>query len=279
MDPLEAVAFQSLADQNGFDIFVRTGNASRVANVGRFGMRPKPAGVYQKTNKAASFPGVVLYHGEDVEKGKKDVRNIRRPHSTHSKRALRGLRALARERLRLDKLAPGIFGVRDSAGNLIYGDIDIHGVYRRADGQRRADRVGGLTFVPLFNAKLMETGLYGPSLLAHRNVAPKGPGARKPARKTPMVTKRYGVLPHHPIQHGAHDAWAKRNDTAYAGGVNMGPLPGVIHFQPNAKPRHIPTVAGYKRVLESLGHGRNYTEAAWLNGHKRDTLVARHAGR
>ena len=108
--------------------------------------------------------------------------------------------------------------------------------------------------MPLFNDELMKTGLYGPSLLEFR---------------TPMLTKRYGVLPYHPIQHGAHDAWARRNDESYANGLNMGPLPGVIHFRPNAKPSHIATVAGYQDVLRSLGHEGNYTAAAWAKGRSR----------
>ena len=205
----------------------------------------------------------MLYEDKDVEKAHLDLYEARRRDRSHKGAAYRLSRALAREDLYPDESAPGMSVVRDGTGNTIYGDIDIHGVYSRREG-RSAGRIGGRTFVPLFNAELMKTGLHAPSLLKNG---------------TPMVTKRYGVLPHHPIQHGAHDAWAKRNDTSYAGGVNMGPLPGVIHFQPNAKPRHIPTVAGYKRILQSLGHGRNYTEAAWSNGQKRDAFVARLAGR
>lgn len=250
LDPLEASAFQSLADELGFHIFVRTGNASRVANVGLPGLRPKMAGVYQKTNKSAFAAGLVVYTDEQREQARNDLAAIRHPHSTH---AALSARVLAREDLHLRELRPGTHGLRDGAGNFIYGDIDIHGVYRPRE-RGVAQRVEASTFVPLFNAKLGETGLHSPSLLEHG---------------TPLVPKDFGVLPFHAIQHGAHDEWSERNDESYAGGVNMGPLPGVIRFSLGSKPYHISTVPRYRDVLASLGLDSTYTAAAWANGRNR----------
>jgi insecticidal toxin complex protein TccC len=251
LHPIEASAFRSLADEHGWDVFVRTGNASRVANVGRPGLRPKMAGVYQKTNKDAFAAGLVVYTEEQRAKARNDLDAIRHPDPAHS--AL-SARVLASEKLNLRQLGPGTYGVRDGAGNFIYGDIDIHGVYRRSKGSSRAQRVGARTFVPLFNDKLSGTGLHSPSLLEFG---------------TPLMAKEFGVLPFHAIQHGAHDEWRERNDESYAGGVNMGPLPGVIHFRPGAKPYHIATVPQYREVLASLGLDSTYTAAAWSNGRNR----------
>lgn len=251
LHPREARAFQSIADEHGLDVFVRTGNASRVANVGRPGLRSKMAGVYQKTNKGAFAAGLVVYTDEEIERAQNDLHAIHHPDPAHSELSAR---VLADEKLSLRELRPGTYGVRDGAGNFIYGDIDIHGVYRRRDGGSHAERVAASTFVPLFNAKLSETGLHSPSLLENG---------------TPLVPKDFGVLPFHAIQHGAHDEWRERNDESYAGGVNMGPLPGVIHFRPGAKPHHISTVPHYRDILASLGLDSTYTSAAWSNGRNR----------
>lgn len=251
LHPAEAEVFQSLADSQQYDIFVRAGNDARVANLGRYGMRSKPAAIYQKTNKGDFLPGAVLYPKQDRGKGKNDLRRASSYEPTQSGRSNRLPRTLARERWSLGKLTPDWLGVRDAAGNLVYGDIDLHGVYHHRPGQKRADRIAGRKFVPLFNDELMKTGLYAPSLLRFG---------------TPMVKKKYGVLPHHPIQHGAHDAWPKRNDKKYAGGVNMGPLPRVIHFRPNASAKYLPTVEDYQKALASLGHERTYTADAWKKG-------------
>lgn len=250
----EAFVFQSLADRHRYEIFVRTGHVSRVANVGHPGLRPKPAGVYQKTCKENRFPGLVIYRDNELAKAKCDLAAIDRPDPLH---ASHSLRMLAAEGLRLRPLTHALQGVRDAAGNFFYGDIDIHGVYRRvADGQ--AERVDADTFVPLFNADLIATGLHAASLLEYG---------------TPMLEKEFGVLPHSPVQHGAHDEWSERNDASYAGGVNMGPLPGVIHFRPGAKPHHVATVAHYRDILASLGQDRVYTSEAWTNGRNRLAAV------
>ena len=251
LHPLEAGALQSLADEHGFDIFVRTGNASRAANVGLPGLRPKMAGVYQKTNKGEFAAGLVVYTDAQRERGRQDLDAIAQPDPAHSDLTAR---VLAGEALNLRELAPGIYAVRDGAGNFIYGDIDIHGVYRRRGAGRSAEPIGASSFVPLFNAKLSETGLHRPSLLEYG---------------TPLVPKDFGVLPFHAIQHGAHDEWSERNDESYAGGVNMGPLPGVIHFRPGATPYHISTVPQYRDVLASLGLESVYTAAAWSKGRNR----------
>lgn len=254
LHPREAVVFQSLADRHRYEIFVRTGHVSRAANVGRPGLRPKPAGVYQKTSKENRFPGLVVYRDNELVKAKRDLLAIDHPDPRH---ASRSLRVLATEGLRLRPLTDALHGLRDAAGNFLYGDIDIHGVYRRvADDQ--AERIGAGTFVPLFNADLTATGLHAASLLEYR---------------TPMHEKEFGVLPHPPVQHGAHDEWSERNDAAYAGGVNMGPLPGVIHFRPGVKPHHVATVTHYRDILASLGQKGVYTSAAWTNGRNRLAAV------
>lgn len=248
LHPREASVFQSVADDYLFDIFVRTGNASRVQNVGRAGLRPKPAGIYQKTSKDA-FAGLVVY--SDREKGSGDLDAVRHPDPLHS---TRWARVLAEEGMHLRELAPGAFGVRDRACNFIYGDIDIHGVYQRNAERHWAKRITAHTFVPLFNDRLLRTGLYSRSLLEHGTL---------------MKPKDFGVLPHHPIQHGAHDEWPQRNDPSYAGGVNMGPLPGVISFGPGKRAQYISTVPQYRDILASLGCDDPYTGPAWSNGRNR----------
>ncbi len=249
LHPHEKHTFQKLADRYRYDIFVRTGHISRVANIGRPGLRPKPAGVYQKTSKN-KFPGLVLYEQKEADKAQRDLADISRADRAGTPY---GLRVLANEGLRLRALGQGVLGVRDGAGNFFYGDIDIHGVYRRI-APNRAERVDAATFVPLFNADLVATGLHEASLLEHG---------------TPITPKDFGVLPHSPIQHGAHDEWRERNDASYSGGVNMGPLPGAIHFRPGQQAYHVPTVAQYRDILASFGQERTYTEAAWANGRNR----------
>lgn len=248
LHPREANVFQSIAEDYLFDIFVRTGNASRVQNVGRPGLRPKPAGIYQKTSKEA-FAGLVIY--SDREKGSRDLDAVRHPDPVHSTRSAR---VLAEEQMHLRELAPGAFGVRDRACNFIYGDIDIHGVYQRVAKRHWARRIAAEIFVPLFNDRLMRTGLHRPSLLE---------------QGTLMKPKDFGVLPHHPIQHGAHDEWSQRNDESYAGGVNMGPLPGVIYFRPRMRAQYVSTVPQYRDILASLGCDDPYTGPAWSNGRNR----------
>lgn len=254
LHPREPETFQRLADRHRYDIFVRTSHASRVANVGRVGMRPKPEALYRKTGRAPSVPGMIVYADSEIEQAKRDLAAIHHPDQLHASLAMR---VLATEGLRLRPLGDGIHGVRDGAGNFFYGDIDIHGVYQRT-GPKRARQVDARTFVPLFNAELTGTGLYSASLLEYR---------------TPMLEKDFGVLPYSPIQHGAHDEWARRNDPFYAGGVNMGPLPGVIHFRPGEKPRYVSTVAHYRDILASLGQESVYTAEAWAHGRNRLAAV------
>lgn len=243
----EAAAFQTLADRHHFEIFVRTGHVSRTANVGRPGLRPKPAGVYQKTNKGAFASGLVVYPKSQAAKAQADLHAINHPdpeHATHS------ARVLATEELSLCPLGPDMQGLCDGKGNLFYGDIDIHGVYAR-DETGAFVPVDGATFVPLFNADLTATGLHAASLLE--------PG-------TKMEPKDFGVLPHSPIQHGAHDEWSERNNASYAGGVNLGPLPGVIRFRPRMPVQHVATVAHYRDILASFEQKRVYTGEAWSHG-------------
>jgi hypothetical protein len=249
LHPRERRAFQKLADRHRYDIFVRTGHISRVANIGRPGLRPKPAGIYQKTSKN-TFPGLVTYEQNEASKAQRDLKAIRRADRAD---APRGLRVLANEGLRARPLGQGALGVYDGAGNFFYGDIDIHGVYRRVAADC-AERVDADTFVSLFNADLVATGLHKASLLEYG---------------TPLTPKEFGVLPYSPIQHGAHDEWQERNDASYASGVNMGPLPGVIHFRPRQQAYHVSTVAQYRDILASFGLERTYTEAAWANGRNR----------
>lgn len=250
LHPREAAAFQALADQHRYEIFVRSGHVSRVANVGRPGVRPKPAGVYQKTNKGRFAAGLVIYPSADLEKAKRDLAAMRDVDAEHATLAAR---VLAAEGLNVKALGQDVLGVHDRAGNLFYGDIDIHGVYRRG-ADALAEPIAAHTFVPQFNVRLVATGLHAPGLLKPRTAA---------------VRKDFGVLPHSPIQHGAHDEWVQRNDASYAGGVNMGPLPGVIHFRPEAKPYHIATVGHYRDILTLLGRDTIYTADAWSNGRNR----------
>ncbi len=246
----EAEAFENLAKEKQLDIFVRTGTVTRTMNVGRPGLRPKPAGIYQKTSKDAYLPGLVLYKACEEKKGRSDLATVHNPDPHH---APLSMQVLATEGFHLRPVGDDYLGLRDQAGNFVYGDIDIHGVYaRQADGP--AIKIPAEQFVPLFNAQLMETGLHGPHLLE---------------TNTEMKEKEYGVLPYSPIQHGAHDEWTERNNTKYAGGVNMGPLPGVIHFSPDAPPYSIESVPQYREALKLLKRDEEYVGASWANGRNR----------
>lgn len=98
-------AFQGHAHGTGIDIGVRKGNPSRIPHIGAPGSRPKPEGLYSKTEKAdpdtkglvTAKPGGVIV--KDDYRGMFDV-------------------------------ASGETVVRDDAGNSIHGDIDLHGAYR-----------------------------------------------------------------------------------------------------------------------------------------------------
>jgi insecticidal toxin complex protein TccC len=256
LHPREAEVFQRLADRYRYEIFVRTSDVSRANNVGRPGLRAKPAGVYPKTNKDKTpfAIGLVIYRDGDEPKWNRDLETIHHPDPA---RASLALQVLAKEGLGVRPLGCGMHGLRDGAGNFFYGDIDIHGVYRRT-GPDRSERIDARTFVPQFNGDLTATGLHASSLLEYG---------------TPMWQKDFGVLPYSPIQHGAHDEWSERNDPNYAGGVNMGPLPGVIHFRRGATPRYVATVAQYKDILASLGQAQTYSSDAWTNGRNRLAAV------
>jgi insecticidal toxin complex protein TccC len=215
-------------------------------------MRPKPAGVYQKTSKGSYMPGLVGYEAEEDDRGMSDVRSIRHPHHD----APNSLQVLSEEGYSLRDLGEGMLGLRDEAQNFIYGDIDIHGVYKQEEGDSKATMIDASTFVPLFNERLIATGLHSPDLLEYGTVARE---------------KDFGVQPWSPIQHGAHDEWDRRNDTTYAKGVNMGPLPGVIHFSPDPQmtPSYIGTTSLYQGELEGLGRDDIYTPEAWAKGNTR----------
>ena len=246
----EAAAFQALAVEYKWDIFVRTGTSARTSNVGESDRRPKPAGIIQKTSKDSCHPGWVLYKVGERKKSEKDIAEINHP---DPRRASTSLMVLAGEGFHLEPLNADVFAVLDGAGNVVYGDIDIHGVYAvRPDGS--AEKISADVFVRLFNEKLLATKLHGPGLLKNG---------------TEMNEKEYGVMPYSPIQHGAHDDWTERNNPDYAGGVNMGPLPGVIHFSPDEAPYHIGTVPQYQECLNAMGRGGEYIPEAWANGRNR----------
>jgi insecticidal toxin complex protein TccC len=249
----EAAVFQELAAEKHWDIFVRTGTSTRTINVGCIGVRPKPGGMYRKTSKDAVHPGLVSRKASEVEEGCEEVDTINHPpqHAPFS------LQVLAEEGFHWREIGADILGMRDQAGNFIYGDIDIHGVYaRQPDGS--FEKISASIFVPLFNERLMATGLHGPELLESTTL---------------MKEKEYGVLPYWPVQHGAHDEWTERNNEDYAGGINMGPLPGVIHYSRgaarDAAPYHIATVPQYQDVLKSFNRDKEYVGPAWSNGRNR----------
>jgi hypothetical protein len=246
----EAAAFQELAAEKHWDIFVRTGTSTRTMNVGRPGLRPKPPGLYRKTSKDAVQPGLVSRKASEEKQGREELDRINNPDPRH---ASLSIQVLAEEGLHWRAIGADILGVRDQAGNFIYGDIDIHGVYARQPDES-VEKIPAGIFVPLFNERLMATGLHGPQLLESATL---------------MKEKEYGVLPYSPIQHGAHDEWTERNNEDYAGGVNMGPLPGVIQFSRDAAPYYIATVPQYRDVLKSFNRDKEYVGPAWSNGNNR----------
>ncbi|MFL5912223.1 MAG: hypothetical protein ACJ768_16820 [Gaiellaceae bacterium] len=81
------------------------------------------------------------------------------------------------------------------------------------------------------------------------------------------------------IQHGAHDAWDKRNDMSYAGGINAGPLPGVINFPSQGAPQVDYTTAAYHQRLGGEGQGGTYSAEAWQKGAARDKAVREQAAK
>ncbi len=211
LHPKEATAIQRCANELRWCIYVRAGNPARLLHVTDTGeplrepVRPKPAGLYQKTDKK---DGRVFVDGR-------------------------------------------LF--RDAAGNAFCGDIDLHGVYRKNEFGE-FEEIDPELFVPAMNTALETTGLHVPWRLAPR---------------TPMICGPYDVFPHSPIQHGAHDGWSERNNASYAGGVNMGPQPGVIRFAPDEMPRYFVSTQRYHDDLAVHGKAVAYTSEAWTMGRNR----------
>lgn len=97
----EATALKAQAVKTETDIYVRDGNPARLPHVGRKGTRPKPAGLYNKTDKTGGFPGLVVTGSEALD--------------NHSG-------------LGFHPEPSGL--VRDSHGNTVHGDIDLQRVDR-----------------------------------------------------------------------------------------------------------------------------------------------------
>ncbi|CCV28351.1 putative insecticidal toxin complex protein [Yersinia enterocolitica (type O:9) str. YE212/02] len=124
---IEYNALRSLAKEKGWDINVRTGNQARVQYVGLKGYRPKPAGVYQKTNKEGDYQGLVLYKEHEYQKGLIDVEHINNP----AKNAMDSIKVLGQEGFHLQKSVIGgntYYLLVDKFENKVYGDIDLHSV-------------------------------------------------------------------------------------------------------------------------------------------------------
>ena len=252
----EYKAIHRVAVEKSWHVNVRTGNSARVSYVGRMGFRPKPAGVYQKTFKGENNEGLVLYTADQSEKAKQDVQTIKNP-SAHAPEALQ---VLSREGFRLDLINEEQAALVDGFGNAVYGDIDIHSVLDESGRQ-----VAPEEWVPVLNAALESTGLHkAENLLGWGNNS---------------LTKTYGVKAHSPIQHGAHDEWHERNDETYAGGINMGPQPGVLNIRGLARVTdyELFTTEQYREYMRNFARDgdRVYTEAAWNKGAARANPVSR----
>lgn len=79
-------------------------------------------------------------------------------------------------------------------------------------------------------------------------------------------------MAHSVIQHGAHDDWSERNNENYAGGINMGPQPGVINISGASKrARLFATTDEYRTYLqENAAVGDTvYSANSWRAGNKR----------
>lgn len=252
----EYKAIHRIAVEKSWHVNVRTGNSARVSYVGRVGFRPKPAGVYQKTFKGDDNEGLVLYTAEQTEKGKQDVQTIKNP-SPHAPEALQ---VLSREGFRLDLINEEQAALVDGFGNAVYGDIDIHSVL-----DENGRQVAPEEWVPVLNEALESTGLHkAENLLGWGNYS---------------LTKTYSVKAHSPIQHGAHDEWHERNDETYAGGINMGPQPGVLNIRGRASltDYELFTTEQYREYMRNFARDGDsvYTEAAWKKGAARVNPVSR----
>lgn len=252
----EYKAIHRLAVEKTWHINVRTGNSARVFYVGKMGFRPKPAGVYQKTYKGENNDGLVLYTADQAEKARQDLQTINTP-SAHAPEALQ---VLSQEGFRLQPINEEQSALVDGFGNAVYGDIDIHSVLAENGNQ-----VAPEEWVPALNAALESTGLHKADNLF-------GWGDHS-------LTKTYGVKAHSPIQHGAHDEWHERNDETYAGGINMGPQPGVLNIRglSSLNDYELFTTKQYRSYMKDFAsYGDSvYTEAAWQKGAARVNPVNR----
>jgi insecticidal toxin complex protein TccC len=252
----EFKAIHRVAVEKTWHVNVRTGNSARVDYVGKMGFRPKPAGVYQKTFKGDKNEGLVLYTGDQAEKAKQDVHTINNP----SADAPEALQVLSKEGFRLDVINEEQAALADGFGNQVYGDIDIHSVLDENGGF-----VAPEVWVPALNTALESTGL-------HKAENLRGWGNYS-------LTKPYGVKAHSPIQHGAHDEWHERNDETYAGGINMGPQPGVMNIRGMAIAGDFElfTTEQYRKYMRNFARDKDsvYTDAAWRKGAARVNSVYR----
>lgn len=240
-----------IAKSYNWDINIRTGNSARVQYVGEFGHRPKPAGVYQKTNKTGELQGLVLYPNAQLAKGEADIHHINSPSAS----APDELKKLSTEGFHLEqRMINGEPGglIVDSHGNDVYGDIDIHSVLDKS-----GMRVDPEVWVKTINEFFEVQGLHAAANL-------KG---------VSNVMKPFGVMAHSVIQHGAHDDWTERNNEKYAGGINMGPQPGVINLTGTTSRSNklFTTTDEYRTYLrENAGTGDSvYTEKSWAAGDMR----------
>lgn len=119
MTPKEATALRTFAVRKGVDVYVRDGGPTRLAHVGASGTRPKPAGLYNKTDKTGGHPGLVVTGpGNALD--------------DHSGRAFDD---------------PGSV-VRDKHGNSVHGDIDL----QRMD--RGGQKLPAIKYIQDLNAHL-----------------------------------------------------------------------------------------------------------------------------
>jgi insecticidal toxin complex protein TccC len=142
------------------------------------------------------------------------------------------------------QMPPGGGAVRDTVtGRHVHGDIDLKSVYHGAE------RVPEDEYKPKLNAALDRGS-------RREYVSPTGPAGH--ADK---------------VQHGAHDDWAERNNMAYYGGVNAGPIPGVVSFYPGGPPRASYTTKDYLETLKSRTGSTPYTAGAMARGKSRDLTL------
>lgn len=216
----EATALKSQAVRTGTDIYVRDGNPSRLPHLNAPGTRPKPAGLYNKTDKTTGHPGLVVTAGKALD--------------DHS-----GLGFQANP--------TGL--VHDRHGNTVHGDIDL----QRVD--RGGTKVPAPEYLEALNTQLNRFS---------ERPTPRGPQQRYSDLR---------VAPSDKVQHGAHDEWDERNNMAYAGGLNAGPIPGVTKFSASGRNEHYSTTTEYRQELRKKGAESTYTRKSWMKGAQRDTEV------